>query len=88
MIGDGDGKFAMVWECTSMGGYEVEAKEIWQAFIKNIRQRLVAVHLITPNIVIRSGAMVIGIFAGLRITTWASLDEFRAASGTAVHGEG
>jgi hypothetical protein len=32
--------------------------------------------------------MVIGIFAGLRITTWASLDEFRAASGTVVHGEG
>lgn len=71
-------KMDMIWECTKMGGYEPSAREQWQEFIKGLKPNLATIHLITDNFVIRSGAMVVGIFAGLRIQSWATIDEFQA----------
>lgn len=80
MIGDVDDKFTMVWECTSMGGYDAGAREYWQVFIKNIKPKIAGIHLVSPNIVIRSGAVVVGIFAGIKITSWASLGDFHSSA--------
>jgi hypothetical protein len=77
MIDDINGKLTMVWECSTMVGYDARAREAWQAFIKNIKPKIETINLVSQNIVIRTGAMVIGIFSGIKIVTWASLDDFQ-----------
>jgi hypothetical protein len=77
MVGKHEGKLTMVWECTQMGGFDTEAREAWQVFIKSIKLKIEAIHLISNNVAIRSGARVVGIFAGIKVVTWAGLDEFR-----------
>jgi hypothetical protein len=77
MIGDITGKFTMIWECSAMVGYDRGAREAWQVFIKNIKPKIDVINLISQNILIRTGAMVIGIFAGIKVIPWASLDAFK-----------
>ena len=78
MVEKTEGKITMVWECSDMAGFDTAAREDWQIFIKDIRSKIERIHLVSKKIVIRSGAMVIGIFAGIKITTWAALDDFYA----------
>lgn len=80
MIQAEKGKLNMVWECTRMSGYDHEAREAWQDFIKGIEPRVLAIHLISKRALVRSGAMVIGIFAGIKITPWTDLEQFQAAN--------
>lgn len=77
MIDDVDGKCTMVWECTGMAGYDTGAREAWQVFMKNIKQKVEAINVVSGNVVIRTGAMVVGMFAGIKIFTWTSLDDFQ-----------
>jgi hypothetical protein len=77
MVDDLNGKFTMVWECSIMVGYDAKAREAWQIFIKNIKPKIESINLVSKNIVIRTGAMVIGIFTGIKIVTWTSLDDFQ-----------
>lgn len=72
------GKTTMVWECTRMTGYDEGSREMWQEFMKDIRTRLEEVHLISQNVLIRVGGSVVGMFAGMKITTWSSIEEFQA----------
>jgi hypothetical protein len=67
----------MVWECTAMVGYDRGAREAWQVFIKNIKPKIETINLVSQNILIRTGAMVIGIFSGIKIVPWVSLDDFK-----------
>jgi hypothetical protein len=77
MIDEINGKFTMVWECSTMVGYDAGAREAWQVFIKKIKPKIESINLVSQNILIRTGAMVIGIFAGIKIVTWVSLDDFQ-----------
>ena len=72
------GRLTMVWECSDMAGYDTAAREAWQVFMKDMTNRTERIHLISDKVVIRSGAMVVGIFAGIKITTWARLDDLLA----------
>jgi hypothetical protein len=74
------GKITMVWECTHMTGFETAAREAWQVFMKELTSKIERIHLVSNKVVIRSGAMVVGVFAGIKITTWATLDEFYTKS--------
>ena len=77
MIDNIHGKFTMVWECSAMVGYDTPAREAWQVFISHIKPKIETINLISQNVIIRTGAMVIGIFAGIKIVTWARLDDFQ-----------
>jgi hypothetical protein len=77
MVDKVDGRFTMVWECSDMVGFETGAREAWQVFIKNIKPKIETIHLISRNILIRTGARVVGIYAGIKIVAWASLDAFQ-----------
>jgi hypothetical protein len=78
MVDPLDGKITLVWECTNMKGFDTAAREAWQVFIKNISSKIAAIHLITPNLLIRSGALVIGAFARLKITSWPDFSAYQA----------
>ena len=71
-------KIIMVWECTGMAGFDIAAREAWQLFIKDISSKIEKIHLVSNKLVIRSGAVVVGIFAGIKISSWATLDELNA----------
>jgi len=45
-----------------------------------IRQgsKIEKIHLVSNKLVIRSGAVVVGLFAGIKISSWATLDELNA----------
>ena len=73
-----EGKITLVWECTHMSNYDTVAREAWQSYIKEIKPRIEAVHLISNRMLIRTGAMVVGVFAGIKVIMWDSLDEFLA----------
>jgi len=75
MIGTTEEKIIMAWECTGMTGFDIAAREAWQIFIKKIKSKIEKIHLVSDKIVIRSGAIVVGIFAGIKISSWATLDE-------------
>jgi hypothetical protein len=77
MVDKVDGTFTMVWECLDMIGFDAGAREAWQVFIKDVKPKIEAIHLISNNILIRTGARVVGIYAGIKILAWASLDEFQ-----------
>jgi hypothetical protein len=76
MIGPSSDKVVMVKECTRMTDYDSGAREAWQKFIKNIKSRLEAIHLVSNNFLIRIGATAIGVFAGIKIHAWADMEQF------------
>jgi|MudIll2142460700_1097286.scaffolds.fasta_scaffold51372_3 UDP-N-acetylglucosamine transferase subunit ALG13 len=59
-----------------MADYDSGAREAWQKFIKAIKSRLEAIHLISDHLLIRIGAATIGAFAGIKIHTWTDMEEF------------
>ena len=71
-----EGKTTMVWECTGMTSYDTAAREDWQVLIKDIKSKIESIHLVSESLAVRSWAMVVGSFAGIKITTWATLDDF------------
>ena len=77
MIGSSSGRLVMVWECTRMTDYERGAREVWQKFIRAIKPRLEAIHLVSNNFLIRVGATAVGVFAGIKIHAWAEMEEFQ-----------
>jgi hypothetical protein len=70
-----EGKVTMIWECTKMIGYDLSARDAWQAFMKKFKSKIETVHLVSNNYLIRTGAMVIGAFTGIKICTWEHLDD-------------
>jgi len=68
-------KVLMVWECSRMTSFDKGARDAWQKFIKAVRSRLEAIHLVSKKLVIRVGAYAVGSYAGIRITTWGDMYE-------------
>lgn len=77
LAGEGS-RVTMVWECTHMTGYDQAARDLWQEFIKGLLPKVAAIHLVSQNLLIRVGGSVVGIFAGAKVSTWASFQEFEA----------
>jgi len=78
MLGSSSDKVVMVWECTRMTDYDSGAREAWQKFIKAIKARLEAIHLVSDHLLIRVGAATVGVFAGIKIHAWADMEKFQA----------
>lgn len=78
MIKNEQGALCMIWECTNMEGFDMTAREHWQVFMKGIKSKIEKIHLVSDRLLIRSGALVVGIFTGIKITTWATITELDA----------
>jgi hypothetical protein len=80
MIDENQGGLTMVWDCTEMGGYDTAAREIWQSYMARLKPNLDVVNLVSKSIMIRTGAMIVGTFAGIKIATWTSFEDFESRS--------
>ena len=78
MIESSSSNLLMVWECTLMANYDSVAREARQKFIKDIKPKLEAIHLISNNLLIRVGASTIGMIASVKIHTWEDMEQFHA----------
>ncbi len=68
----------MVWDARGMSGYDVDAREAWQAAMKAWRGRIACVDLVATRLVVRTGGRVVGIFSKLPIRVHASWAELEA----------
>ena len=75
LIDEHEGKLTMIWECTKMIGYDLSARDAWQTFIKDFKSKIEIIHLVSNNYLIRTGAMVIGAFTGIKICSWERFDD-------------
>lgn len=69
------GPHCMVWDCRAMSGYDMDARNVWQAVLKEYRARVSAIHLISESLMIRLGAAGVGAFTRLPIRAWKSESE-------------
>ncbi|WP_109830448.1 hypothetical protein [Reichenbachiella versicolor] len=57
--------YSLVWDCTYMSGFDIEARKIWYDHLKIFKVRIIDVVVISPKILIRGAARVMLEFFGL-----------------------
>ena len=62
-----DKPVTLVWDCKLMKDYESEAKERWTAALKEMKNQIETIWLISDSTIIRMGASVMGMFTSLKI---------------------
>ena len=60
-------KIALVWHCQKMKGYEPMARSLWQRTIKDLKDQIDSIWLITDSALIKAGATLISFFTKLDI---------------------
>ena len=68
-------KIILVWDCMIMRGYENEARIQWQNALKEMKEQIASICLVTRSNLIQVGASVISVFTSLEIKTVGSVDE-------------
>jgi len=68
-------KFILVWDCLKMAGYDNGSRTQWQIALKEMKDQIDTVWLITKSNVIRMGASVMSLFSSLEIKTVTSESE-------------
>ena len=61
------GRITLIWDCREMRGYDSEARALWQQTLKELKQRIGPIWLITDSALIRMGASVMSLFSSLTI---------------------
>jgi len=61
------GKVALIWDCREMKGYDSAARTIWQETLKELRDQIGTIFLISDSAMIRMGASVMSLFSSLEI---------------------
>lgn len=70
-----DQKIILVWNCIDMTGYEPMARMSWQRTIKELKDQIERIWLITDSAVIKAGANLISIFTSFEIKVVKSEDK-------------
>ena len=60
-------KTRLVWDCTNMKGYEGKALKVWQQAMKDLKNQIDTVWLITDSNMIKAGAKLISVFSKFSI---------------------
>ena len=68
-------KFIFIWDCTKMEGFELGARKTWYETMKQFKNRIIFIHVIAENILIRSAAKVMLNFFGLKGEVVRTLEE-------------
>jgi oligoendopeptidase F len=68
-------KVNMVWDCLHMDNYENKALSIWQQALKESKERINKIWLVTDSKMLKAGAMLISAFTNLKIKVVKSHDK-------------
>lgn len=66
---------SLVWEASEMKSYESKARKFWQEAMREMRDRIGTVWLVTGSSIIRMGASVMSLFSSIDIKVVSSQDE-------------
>ncbi|KPK02013.1 MAG: hypothetical protein AMK71_03780 [Nitrospira bacterium SG8_35_4] len=70
-------KITLVWDCLEMEGYDTESRKSWQNALKEMKDQIETIWLITTSNVIKMGASIMGAFSTLKIRTVSTESEIR-----------
>lgn len=68
-------KITLIWDCKSMSGYDPNARNYWQAAMKEMKNQIDTIWLITNSVLIRMGASAMSVFASFKIKVVSSEQE-------------
>ncbi len=60
-------KVILVWQCQKMESYEPTARILWQKAIKDLKDQIDTIWLITDSSVIRAGAKIMALFTSFNL---------------------
>lgn len=60
-------KLTLVWDCNKMTGYDPGARIIWQNTLKELKDQISSIWLVSKSKMIRSGAMIISMITNYNI---------------------
>lgn len=70
-----DDKVNMIWDCLEMKNYEQKALALWQHALKESRNKINQIWLVTESKMLRAGAMLISAFTNMKIKVVKSHDK-------------
>ena len=70
-------KTRLVWDCSNMSAYEGKALKIWQQAMKDMKDQIDTVWLITDSALIKTGAKLISVFSKFTIKVVKTADEIK-----------
>jgi len=68
-------KIPIIWNCLEMTGYKPLARTAWQSAIKQMKDQIDSIWLVTSSTLIKSGAMLMSMMSSLKIKTVKNEDE-------------
>lgn len=72
-----NGKITIVWNCLKMSGYEPMARSVWQKKMKELKNQIDIIWLITDSSIVKAGANIMSVFTSYEIKTVKSEDEIK-----------
>ena len=68
-------KLTLIWDCNRMAGYDPGARIIWQNTLKELKDQISSIWLISTSSMIKSGAMIVSMITKLNIKVIQSENE-------------
>lgn len=73
----GTGRHDLIYNCTDMSGFDSTARQLWQSTMKEFKNQIGNIWMISDNRFILAAAKTMGILAGFSIKTARSLADVR-----------
>jgi len=70
-------KINIIWNCLNMSGYDSGARRKWQEALKEMKDQIKSIWLVSTSPIIKTGALVMRVFTSLDIQMVESEDEIR-----------
>lgn len=68
-------KVNLIFNCTSMSGFDTEARRKWQSTLKQLKSKTGDIWIVSDNMFILGAARTMGILSGYQIKTTRSIDQ-------------
>ena len=70
-------KVNIIWDCLKMTGFDPNVKSTWQKTLKELREKISEIWIVSSNPVIRVAALTMGVFSNYKIKTVISEDDIK-----------
>ncbi len=70
-------KIVLLWDCNKMTGYDPSARNIWQSALKEMKNQIDCIWLITNSSLIKMGATFMSVFASYPINVVKTEEEIK-----------
>jgi len=70
-------KIIIIWDCSKMSGYSTKSRILWQNALKEMKEQIDIIWLISQSSLIKMGASVMGLFTSLKIKTVSKESEIK-----------